>query len=285
MSGADEASTREHPCPQCGRSASGSFCQHCGASLGGRFCNECGARLGQGANFCNQCGTSVAGGAGDPPPQVAARTTGRTTARTTGRSGGARGGNAAWYVGGAFAVILILVVVWPTIAGREGSSGSNPGAAPSNPAAGPSSVDLASMSPREAADRLFDRVMRAASAGDSMQAQQFTPMALQAYERARPLDSDGLFHVSLLQRTGLQLEAALATAEQILSRNPDHLLGLAAAGDAARELGRSQVASEHYRRLLEVFDRERAKALPEYEIHEPMMDGIRSAAETHLAGG
>ena len=43
------------------------------------------------------------------------------------------------------------------------------------------SVDLASLSPRQAADRLFNRVMAASENGDTAEALQFAPMALQAY--------------------------------------------------------------------------------------------------------
>jgi TPR repeat protein len=56
---------------------------------------------------------------------------------------------------------------------------------------------------RDAADRLFDRVMRAVAVGDSAQAGALLPMAIAAYQRARPLDHDALYHLSVLQRNGL----------------------------------------------------------------------------------
>ena len=162
----------------------------------------------------------------------------------------------------------------------QGDQGAPVGGAPT----GARAVDLDSMTPVEAADALYDRIMRAVARGDSVEAQQFMPMALDAYEIARPLNADGLFHLSLLQRTATRLDDALATAQQILSANPDHLLGLSAAGEVLAELGRSDEAAAQYQHVVDVYDAQMAAPLPEYVDHSTITDTLKRDAEAFLAG-
>ena len=273
-------------CPQCGKPASGNFCQHCGSSLGGRFCNQCGAEVPAGARFCNQCGAPAGAGGGG------AVEGGVPTAR---RGGGAHraaaretfgGSNLPWWIAGA-AMFVLIVVVGVTVV-RPGGSGAPAGAPASgaggSPASGPSNIDISSMTPREAADRLFNRVMTSASEGDSAAARAFVPMAVQAYDMAQPLDLDGVLHISMLQWVGGQFEEALASAEQILEEDPNHVLGLGAAAHAAEALGREQEAASYYQRVLDVYDAELARGLPEYQIHEALMEITRDEARAFLEG-
>jgi tetratricopeptide (TPR) repeat protein len=139
------------------------------------------------------------------------------------------------------------------------------------------------MTPREAADRLFDRVMRSVSAGDSASAQAFLPMAIAAYDRAQPLDHDGLFHLSMLNRAAGNLDAALASAEQVLAAEPNHVLALSEAAEATIELGRLDDAVGYYRRLVQAYAQESTRLLPEYQGHSGMLESARSAAEAFLA--
>jgi tetratricopeptide (TPR) repeat protein len=265
-------------CPQCGKTASGNFCQHCGAALGGRFCNQCGSELRAGARFCNHCGAPAGAGGGAAAAPVAAH---RAAAAAT-----LGGSNLPWWIAGVAMFGLILAVGLSVVsAGGPESGGATGGAAGGDPAAGTSSIDLNSMTPREAADRLFDRVMRTAADGDSAGARAFVPMAIQAYQLVEPLDLDGLVHVSMLQSTGMRYEDALATAEQILVAEPDHVLGLGSAADALRALGRTDEATERYRRLLEVYDAEVARQLPEHAAHDNLMLIKRDEARAFLAGG
>ena len=250
-------------CPECGRPAAGNFCQHCGADLGGRFCAQCGAPLGAEASFCSQCGAAAA------PPRRPRREAAKAVV------GGA---NLPWWIAGA--TLFGLIVAIGLSMSRPGPGGA---AANGAPAAGPAAVDLSSMTPREAADRLYNRVMEAVSAGDSIEAQAFFPMAIAAYERARPLDHDGLFHLSMLQRSAMDLEGALATAREVLAEEPDHLLALSAAAAAARELGLDEEAAEHYRHLLEVYDAEVAAGRPEYDLHSRMMTALPDTARAFLS--
>jgi hypothetical protein len=135
------------------------------------------------------------------------------------------------------------------------------------------------MTPRQAADRLFDRVMRAASGGNDAEVQQFMPMALAAYEQAQPLDLDGLFHLALLHQTNGDHAAASAIANtQILADNPNYLLGLSVAAESALALGDSAAARQHYTRFLEAYDSEMARGLEEYGGHSAVITQTRQDA-------
>jgi tetratricopeptide (TPR) repeat protein len=135
------------------------------------------------------------------------------------------------------------------------------------------------MTPREAADRLYQRVMEAATVGNSAEVTQFLPMAIAAYGLAEPLDADGRFHLGLLRLTGQFNAEALEDAEEILSEQPNYLLALALAGDASVALGDSASARGYYTRWLDAYETEVAKQLPEYIGHESMFPEMRAKAE------
>ncbi len=262
-------------CPRCEADAAGKFCASCGASLQPTNCASCGAQPDPGDRFCNKCGAFLEGdakanaGAGAAP----AAGTGTTV-------------NAGWLVAGGMAVVLVLAMAWPQI---SSSGGPAPVAPPQAPAAGgiasgASAVDLNAMTPREAADRLFTRVMRGVSSGNDAEVQSFLPMAIAAYDRALPLDADGLFHKSLLQMTAADPDAALATAEEGLASAPTHLLLLSAAAEAQTALGNEAEAAATYARILEAWESEIASGLADYEAHQQMMPEIESAARASAGG-
>jgi hypothetical protein len=254
-------------CPECGKAATGNFCQHCGAKLGGRFCNQCGSKIAPNAKFCNQCGDKARDGGGHRA--AAAGTVG--------------GQNLPWWIAG-IAMFGLIVVVGTQMVGQGGPGEAVQVQSVPQPGAG-TPPDISAMTPIEAADRLYNRVMNSVAQGDSVQAQQFMPMAVGAYERARPLSLDGLFHLSLLQRTAGRLEDALATAQEILDQDPDHLLGLQAAAEAAAELGRDAEARGHFRHIVDVYTPQMARQLPEYVDHVGITDDLLSTAEAFLAAG
>ena len=72
---------------------------------------------------------------------------------------------------------------------------------------------------------------------------------------------------------------ALKDAEETLSQQPDHLFGLATAGDASLALGDSAGAREYYRRWLDAYETEMAKNLLEYQEHEGVFPEMRATAE------
>ena len=254
-------------CPRCGADASGNFCSTCGASLKQNPCPACGASPEPGARFCNNCGAAL--GAGRAPGMAVAASAGSAPG-ASGARGGARGGGASraragaaatadgsepgqsqagWWVAGVFFIGIILIVALPILR-RENTP--EPSAAPAAGAPGSGTPpDLSTMTPQEAADRLFNRVMTAAEGGNTAQVQQFMPMAIAAHEQARPLDLDRLFHLALLHQTAADYTSALAVANEILSENSDYLLGLSAAADAATALGDTASARQHYQTVFD----------------------------------
>jgi len=139
------------------------------------------------------------------------------------------------------------------------------------------------MTPRQAADRLYRRIAEALSAEDTAQVLAFLPMAMDAYEMAQPLDTDGLFHLALLQRVALDYPASLNSALAGLEMDPDHLLHLSAAAEALAELGRREEARAYYQRLVDLWEKESVRSLPDYQEHAPLLPLIREEAENYLA--
>jgi tetratricopeptide (TPR) repeat protein len=88
----------------------------------------------------------------------------------------------------------------------------------------------------------------------------------------------------MLNRTANNLDAALDDALRVLEEDPNHLLALAAAAEAAIELGYDDEAEEHYRRILEIYDEESTRPLPEYDAHRRIVDVLKQDAERYLAG-
>jgi tetratricopeptide (TPR) repeat protein len=259
----------KHLCPECGKAATGNFCQHCGAQLGGRFCDQCGAKAAPAAVFCNQCGAKM-----------------RSAGRRTTAASVLGGDNLPWWIAGA-AIFGVILVVGVRMVQPAGPAATTPGPAPAAPFAGGGGgvpPDLSTMTPREQADRLFNRVMTYVSQDDSASARAFLPMALDAHALARPLDHDGLFHLALLNRTAGNLEEALGNAQEVLAEDENHLLALTAAAEAAAELGRTDEAAGYYRRVLDGYDAEMARALPEYSDHAVFLQSVRGEAEAFLAG-
>ena len=145
-------------CPSCGAAVEGGrFCANCGAALGTPKCASCGHKPPAGARFCNQCGTAMGG---SPPVAVGS------------------GNRVVWWMAGALLVGLILVIAYPVYG--PGRSATTPTPVAAGPLAGPAGVDLSSMTPREAADRLFNRVMTAVAADDSTEVVSFLPMAIRS---------------------------------------------------------------------------------------------------------
>ncbi len=249
-------------CRKCGSEGKGNFCSSCGAGLKQAVCPSCGGPAKPGDSFCTQCGATLGGGAEAPPA-----------------AGGMR--NLGWWMAGGILLVLILVLGYPVITQSGGGDSTT-----TDPLSGPppGMLDLSQLSPKEAADQLFDRVMRGLSSGDTEGAMGFMPMAISAYELLDSLDADSRFHLALLQLRAGQAEESLASSRTGLEQFPDHLLLLSTAGDAAAEMGDDVAAEALYRRTLEVYDAEVAKQLREYQAHEGIVPGIRTTAEEFLAG-
>lgn len=221
------------------------------------YCSSCGAEVAQGARFCHRCGTPT--------------------------TGSARATRLPWIVAASALVALVIVAaVW--LRSPSGGPGVPSGAAPfAGSAASGAPPDLSSMTPREAADRLFDRVVRSAENGDSAQALQFAPMALQAYGALGPLDPDARLHVGMIQLVTGDLAAALAQADSLESEYPGHLFASILQARAHQRAGSEAERLEAFRSFLANEERERAVGRQEYSEHQTLID--RFAVEARAAVG
>lgn len=253
-------------CPNCGAQSDGAFCSECGAPLKGAKCRECNASLSAGARFCNNCGTGTgrvrAGGAGDASSKL------------------------PWIFAGASLLLLLGVLAWPALKGdgpsepdgrvplsqMSGAGGTGGTGAP-GPLTG---------TPREQADRLFNRIMTERESGDTAEAKRFVPMAVQAYDMAGPLDADALYHLSLVNHVGGDFKAAREAAERILATSPNHLLALSAAASAARSAGDNAAARSYYQKFIQNYDVESKSTKQEYLDHGKMLPDLKTEAEAFL---
>jgi hypothetical protein len=255
-------------CPNCGHESNAAFCSECGTPLKGARCKNCDAQLLPGAQFCTSCGTPV-------------------REKTS---------NLAWYVAGVALLALLAVLLVPGLRRATTSSDDQVAAGPTQdqpadaapPAAGPfqggggGSPPPLTGTPREQADRLFNRIMQTREGGDTARAKFFLPMGIQAYKNAAPLDDDGLYHLSLLQGFSGDGAGARQTAEQVLQHAPAHLLALIAAAEAARIQGDNTAAKAYYRKFLANYDSERKKNLPEYQDHDQILPAYQAEARKFI---
>lgn len=187
--------------------------------------------------------------------------------------------------------VSIVALVFSLLAWFERGGGApKSAAAPFSPsvsspfsASGPSSVDLSSMSPRDAADRLFNRVMAASESGNTTEAMQLAPMALQAYDRVGPLDNDARYHVALIHLVAGDLKSAQAQLEQLRRAVPNHLLGFMLAQHIAVQSGNKDGEARAYKDFLAAYDAEMATARVEYQEHRGGIERFREAAQASTA--
>jgi Double zinc ribbon len=253
-------------CPACGAQTSGKFCSECGATLAPATCAHCGAKLSARAKFCADCGTSVAGAPRGVSP----------LARPMPRND-----RMAWYVAGV-CVLALLVVVVVVVAKKSGAppAAATDGVAGAAPTGERATTDLSSMSPREAADRLYNRIMTAHEAGDTAQVNFFAPMALQAYNNlGGELDADARLHLGLVQLAIGAAVPAGAQGDTILKRTPNHLFGWLLKARAAETEGNAAEAKRAYQAFMKSYDAELAKKRPEYQEHAQMLQDTRSRAQ------
>lgn len=227
-----------------------------GGGNAARYCAACGAPARPDARFCHQCGARLG----------AAPVNWRANLLPVALLGG--------LVAVVFAVVLGLAYLMrPDLFQSAGT------VAPAPAAPALSSVDLSQMSPREAADRLFNRVMAADERGDAGEAQRFAPMALQAYGRVAELDADAHYHLGLLHGIAGDVEGQRREIAALRQFAPDHLLAFALEHDLAERQGDAAAAARAARALADVYDSEIAAGRPEYEAHSIPIEKLRKAAD------
>lgn len=251
-------------CPSCGKPAAGNFCSHCGSPIVS-VCPSCDTEVKPGSRVCHECGESLA--AQVAPAQWNAQTI------------------APWVAIGIAAVALLVALVsW--FDRSDGAAAPAPFSLPMTstaPAPG-QSVDLASLSPREAADRLFNRVMIANENGNTAEALKFAPMAMQAYDGLGTLDNDARYHVALIHMTTGDIDGARVQIEMLRKSVPNHLLGLMLERQIAERGGKKDTAARAYKDFLAAYDAEIAKGRAEYQDHRSSLDRFREAAQASMAG-
>ncbi len=235
-------------CPACGAEGSGNYCARCGARLAGgeEGCRACGAALSAGALFCAECGEPV----GHRP---------RKPARAY----------LPWILS-ALGLVVFAGAIAVLVRGQAAPRGPDglitgglpePSRAPAEvvPAPGaadggtrmPSAAEIAAMTPREAADRLFGRALAERERGDSARARFFAAMAVDAYGRVAPADlgADARFQLGLLYLLLGDVPSARAEADALLRRSPEDLFGLVLSARAARAEGDEAAVARWYGRL------------------------------------
>jgi hypothetical protein len=165
---------------------------------------------------------------------------------------------------------LVALVIGQSLGGRgSGAASSAPSSnTPLDRSGSGRPPDISSLSPSEAAVRLFDRVMRAHERGQQDTVQIFAPMAIAAYQMLGNLDADQRYDLGRIAAVAGDEALARAQADTILARNPTHLLGLILAASAPRIRRDAAAEREFQRRLVAAAPTERQKQLPEYTSHE-----------------
>lgn len=253
-------------CPSCAAEASGRFCPQCGVAIDAT-CRECQNPLPTGARFCNQCGVTVAA-------QPAAAAASRPPVLP-------------WAIAGLAVVALAGVTIIPRLSSADPAQAAAAMAPQGAPGAAggmdPGAVDLASMSPREAADRLFNRVMTELSNGNTEGAKQFVPMAIQAYGMVPERNNDLHYHLGELLRVKGDYDAARAQADTILAADPQHLLGLFGAATTEQSRGKADEAAAFFQRFLDGYAEQMSRNLPEYQEHIQGLPAMRAEAQKGVA--
>ncbi len=251
-------------CPSCGQPAAGRFCSHCGTAIGSS-CPSCGTEVKPGARACHACGASLTVRAA--PKQWNAQTI------------------APWVAIGVATVALVVAVVSLIDRGDRAPAPMpfSPPFTSTLPAPG-EPVDLSSMTPRQAADRLFNRIMTASERGDTEEALRFAPMAVAAYDRLGTLDNDARYHVALIHMTAGDIKSTRVQLDKLRQSAPNHLLGFMLEHQIAERSGNKDSAARAYKAFLSAYDAEIAAGRAEYQDHESGIEGFRKAAQASMAG-
>jgi len=250
-------------CPGCGKPAAGNFCSHCGTPIV-TSCPKCDAEVKPGSRACHECGASLVAAA---PKQWNAQAI------------------APWAAIGVATIALgvALAALFDRGSGAVAPSPFSPSMSSAAPEPG-QPVDLASMSPRQAADRLFNRVMAASEKGDFVEALRFAPMALQAYDGLGTLDNDARYHVALLRVTTEDIKGARVQIEMLRQSAPDHLLAFMLEHQIAERGGKKDSAARAYKAFLAAYDAEMATGRKEYQDHQGSIERFRAAAQAGMTG-
>jgi hypothetical protein len=245
-------------CPSCQTPASGKFCSNCGAPLAGALCAACGTDLTPGAKFCHRCG-APSGAKADSRSAVAGTDRGLASALP-------------WAVAAIALLAFIALVAGQHFSRSKTATEGAPADLPAAAQSGGAPPDISQMTPEERAERLYDRVMALNERGRPDSVRFFAPMAMQAYRMLGALNADQRYDLGRIAAVAGDAPTARAEADSILASQPQHLLGLLLAADAARARGDQGSETSYLRRFVAAEPAERAKQLPEYQQHANEID-------------
>ena len=143
-------------------------------------------------------------------------------------------------------------------------------------------TDISQMSPREQANRLFDRVMNAQERGDQQEVDFFAPMAIQAHALLGALDNDARYHLGLLHTVAGSPQPALLQADSLELAVPAHLFAAMLRATVALAAGDDAELTNARQAFLEAYDREMASAKPEYTEHATSIDIFLAEARSNV---
>ena len=135
-----------------------------------------------------------------------------------------------------------------------------------------SASDISSMSPREQAARLYDRIMRLHEERKMDSVAFFAPMALGSYAEIADMDQDSRYDMARVAMVAGELAVARAQEDSMLRHDPTHLLGLLLSADLARSGNDEPAAKKAEATFVAAAPRERARKLPEYQTHAGDID-------------
>jgi mono/diheme cytochrome c family protein len=144
--------------------------------------------------------------------------------------------------------------------------------------------DISRLSAREAADRLFNRVMASAEQGNIEEALRFAPMAVEAYTSLTSLDRDARYHLGLI--FAIQGDRARQAQEIAALRQgaPNHLLAITLEHDAAEKAGDRAAMARLRAAFAAAYEAEIGLPRPEYEAHLNAIEKLRTLVGTAPSG-
>ena len=235
-------------------------------------CPSCAATTVPEARFCHACGAALTEPAFNPP----------------------------WFSGrlvkvsGLVGALAIAVFAGAMLGGRAGTPlwskapaapmfGNLPASLPDTPSLG-KPIDISQMAPREAADRLFNRIMTANEQGNREEALRFVPMAVQAYNNLPSLDGDALYHLGLIHSVASDHDNLARQIAALRQGAPDHLLALSLEYGEAEQSKDSAAMTRILKAFMAAYNTEMMMDRTEYAGHRNSIERVRTAATSTGAG-
>jgi len=218
-------------------------------------CTACNAPLVAEARFCHRCGHGL--------------------------PGSGRGERTTWIVAWAAVVLWMGFIAYYVVHRSDAAAGpdmANAGSASAATGAG-QPPDISQMSPKERFLRLHDRIMGAASSGDTATVQRFAPMAIAAYGMLDQIDPDLRFHAGAIHIQMGDYAGALALADTIATDAPDHLFATLLRAEVAEAKGDATGARRYRKSFVEHYATEIARGRPEYTEHLALLEEFKQQSE------